>query len=230
MPLGVRRVHMCGERRLWLGTAGEDEPRRQDLAANVALRHRRADDAAAAVGTAALRIAAFAQRRHEAQRREHAGAGADRGAADDLVEALPRQHREPAGHLDAAAARRDAGERRRRACLGHHRVEDAEPGQRVVGVGDEAVAADLVARKGMLVDEDDAAARLREQLRGGAAGRAGADDDDVAALGEEVDAEVQDVRALSDVDVDVDAMPRAPICHAAATASAVRVPMSAKVS
>ncbi len=64
----------------------------------------RADDAAA-----------FAQRRDEAQRREHPRAGRDRGAADDLVEALPRQHGQRAGHVDPAAARADAAERRRRA-------------------------------------------------------------------------------------------------------------------
>ena len=60
-----------------------------------------------------------------------------------------------AGHVDPAAARRDAGERRRRSRLGHHRVEDAEPLEGAVRVGDQAVAADLVARKGLRVDQDD---------------------------------------------------------------------------
>ena len=64
---------------------------------------------------------------------------------------------------------------------GHHLVVDAQALQRGVGVGDQAVAADLVAREGVLVDQHDVDAGAREQLRAGAAGGAGADDEHVAA-------------------------------------------------
>ena len=161
MPLGVRRSHRpaaivaCGCAPLARTSQGARTSRTRSPSCRRAptTRPRRA----------------VAQRRDEAHRREHARAGGDRGAADDLVEALPRQHGEAAGHVDAAAARRDAGERRRRcAPRPSPGVEHAEPVEGAVRVGDEAVAADLVARKRLRVDEDDVAAGTGEHLGGGA--------------------------------------------------------------
>ncbi len=168
---------------------------------------------------------ALAQRRDEAQRREHPGAGRDRGAADDLVEALPRQHRQRAGHVDPAAARADAAERRRAPRLGQHLVLHAEAIEGAQRVGDQAVAADLVARKGVLVDQQHVAAGPRQPLRGGAAGGTGADHEHVAARRELADAEVHSsaVGAASRGGV-------GPIRAAATTAQAVIAPTSAKVS
>ena len=175
-------AHAGGDRRLRLRTARQHDPGRPDLALDVAVLHPRADDGAG--------LAPVADRRDEAHRREHPRPRSDSGVADDLVEALPRQHGERAGHVDASAARRDAAERRRHPRLGHHLPEHAKAVERTVGVGDEAIAADLVARERLGVDEDDVATGAGEPLRGGAAGRAGADDEHVAALRQERDVEI----------------------------------------
>ena len=50
------------------------------------------------------------QRRLEAPRREQPRAGADRGAADDVVQQAAWQHGQRAGHVDPPAARPDAGD------------------------------------------------------------------------------------------------------------------------
>ena len=94
-------------------------------------------------------------------------------------------------------------------------------------IGDEAVAADLVARKRLRVDEDDAAAGAGEPLRRRGAGRAGADDDRVAALGKEIEIEVHEGRGSCRV-----ALGRrpGPMRQAATMAQAVIAPTSAKVS
>jgi hypothetical protein len=121
--------------------------------------------------------------------------------------------------------RRDAAERRRLPRLGHDGVEAAELGERTVGVGDEAVAADLVARKRVRVDEDDVAAAARERVGDGAAGGPGADDDRVGALGQQLEIEVHEVRAGCAAACRVGV-----IRQAATIAAAVIVPTSANVS
>ena len=127
---------------------------------------------------------AFLDRRHEAHRREHARARSDGGAAQDQVELLARQHRERTRHVDTPAARADAADEAARLGLRHHLVEHAELAQRVVGVGDQAVTADLVAREHVLVDQHHVMAGARQRDRRGTAGRAGADDEHVARGGE----------------------------------------------
>ena len=94
-------------------------------------------------------------------------------------------------------------------------------------IGDEAVAADLVARERVRVDEDDGAAGAREQLRGGAAGGTGADDDGVAALGKKVEVAVNEGRGWCRVALD---RRPGPIRQAATMAQAVMAPTSVKVS
>jgi hypothetical protein len=131
------------------------------------------------------------------------------------------------GHVDAAAARRDAGERRRGARFGHHLGEDAEAIEGTVRIGDEAVAADLVARERLRVDEDDAAAGARQPLCRRGAGRTGADDDRVAAFGKEIEIEVHEGRASCRVAL---ARLPGPMRQAATVAQAVMAPTSAKVS
>ena len=74
--------------------------------------------------------------------------------------------------------------------------------------------------EGLRIDEDDVAAGTRQQLCRGAAGRAGADDQDVAALGQGGDVEIHAVVAGRG----------APMRRAAMTAQAVIAPTSAKVS
>jgi hypothetical protein len=144
-----------------------------DLAHGVALLQPRADDL--------LRAAvAGEQRRLEAPRREQARARADGGAADDVVEDAPRQHGERAGDVEAAAARPDAGHVAGALRRGHGLLVDTEALERMVRVGDQAVAADLVAWEIVLVDEDDVDARARKPLGAGRAGGTGADDEDVA--------------------------------------------------
>jgi hypothetical protein len=123
------------------------------------------------------------QRRLEAQRRQAARAGALRAAAQHVVEHAARQHGQRARHVDHAAARADAAHVLHRFGHRHHLVEHAEAAQRGVGVGDQPVAADLVAREDMLVDENDIAPGLGQPLRAGTAGGAGADDEDVAGRG-----------------------------------------------
>jgi hypothetical protein len=66
----------------------------------------------------------------------------------------------------------------------HHGLEDAQALERGVGVGDQAVATGLVARKGVLVGQADVDAGAGQGLGTGAAGRAGADDQHLAGGGE----------------------------------------------
>ena len=201
------------------GCAGrEHEPRCAHVAHALAVLQTRTDDARRG-------IVAFAQRRDEARRREHPRPGGDRRSAQDVVEALSRQHREPARDVDTAAVRRDAAELRRLLRLGHDGVETTELGERTVRVGDQAVAADLVARKRVGVDEDDVAAAARERVGDGAAGGSGADDDRVGALGQQFEVEVHELRAGC-----AEARRAGVIREAATIAAAVIVPTSANVS
>jgi hypothetical protein len=78
----------------------------------------------------------------------------------------------------AAVRRIDANARRRTALGAYPRVE-AEASERVQGVGNQRVAADLVARKRAAIDEQHVAALRGQDARGGGAGRAGADDQDI---------------------------------------------------
>ena len=120
------------------------------------------------------------QRRVEARRRQPARAGRMRGAAQDVVELVARQHRQRAGHIDPAAARTDAGDVAGALRARQHVVQHAEPCQGAVRIRNQPVAADLVARKVVLVNQHDFEARAREQLCAGAAGRTGADHQHVA--------------------------------------------------
>jgi len=106
-------------------------------------------------------------------------------------------------------------------------VTMTELGERTVGVGDEAVAADLVARERLGIDEDDAAAGARQPLCRRRAGRTGADDDRVAAFGKEIEIEVHEGRASCRVAL---ARLPGPIRQAATVAQAVMAPTSVKVS
>jgi hypothetical protein len=58
---------------------------------------------------------------------------------------------------------------------GLHGVEHAEVGECRVGIGDQAFAADLVAREVVLVDQHDRPPRARQLNRAGTAGRSGSD-------------------------------------------------------
>jgi hypothetical protein len=60
-------------------------------------------------------------------------------------------------------------------------LAQTERHERSERVADQRVAADFVSRKRMLIREDDAQARLRQDSRGRGAGRARADDEHVAA-------------------------------------------------
>jgi hypothetical protein len=102
------------------------------------------------------------------------------GIQQDLIELQPGQHGQRAGHVDVPAARADAAHMRHVRGLVHHLVVHAQSAQRGMGVGDQAVAADLVARKDVLVDQQHREPGLGQLLRTGTARRAGADDDDLA--------------------------------------------------
>jgi hypothetical protein len=82
-----------------------------------------------------------------------------------------------------AAARPGAAHVRHALGLRHHLVEHAHAAQRGMGVGDQAVAADLVARKDMLVDQHHLQPAAGQLPGGGTAGRSGADHGHVAARG-----------------------------------------------
>ena len=130
------------------------------------------------------------ERRDEARRRVHAGAGRDRGPAQHVVELAPLQHGQGAGHVDAAAARPDAGDMAGLLRQRHHLVEHTEPAHRMVRIRDQTVAADLVARERLGIDQHDVEAGAGERRGAGAARRSGADDQHVAALGQCRQAEV----------------------------------------
>ena len=110
-----------------------------------------------------------------------ARAGAHRGAADDVVELAPRQHRQAPGHVDAAAARPDAADV-------PHALRAAPSPRRSTPSRCSAVCASgirpsphtLSRGNACCVDQHDVQAGARQQLRAGAAGRAGADDQHVA--------------------------------------------------
>jgi hypothetical protein len=101
-------------------------------------------------------------------------------AAHDVIELAPRQHREPAGHVDAPAARADAADVAHTLRQRHHLVVHAQALQRGVRIGNQPVAAHLVARESVRVDQHRVQAGTREQLRARAARGAGADDQHVA--------------------------------------------------
>ncbi len=120
------------------------------------------------------------QRRPITHRRKHPRTGDRRRTADDQVELPARQHRQRAGNLDPATARPDR--RHVAGAMGgaQNLIEHAEPAQRAMRVGDQTVAADLVAREGLAVDQHHVDAGARQPLRSGAAGRAGANDQHLA--------------------------------------------------
>ena len=101
----------------------------------------------------------------EAQRREHARAGGDGGAADDLVEALaaaapparPGTSMRPPRGADAGERRPPRGPRPSPASSTPSRARAR------VRVGDQAVAADLVARERLRVDQHDVAPGARQR-------------------------------------------------------------------
>ncbi len=178
----ARRVavrHAGGQQRLRHRAAGEHEPAAAQLARDLAPLQPRADHGAALL-----------ERRDEAQRRKHPRARRHRRAAQDVIELPARQHRQRARHVDTPAARADAAHMRGRLRLRQHGIEHPELAQRMVRIGDQAVAADLVAREGMLVDQHGIEAGACQRGRGGAAGRAGADDEHVALQGKMFEAEV----------------------------------------
>jgi hypothetical protein len=90
----------------------------------------------------------------EARRRIHSRAGADGIATEDIVEHPALQDRQSPRNADAAAAGADAREVARLPRQAHHFVEHPEAAQRMVGVRNEPVAAHLVARKRLAVDQD----------------------------------------------------------------------------
>ncbi len=100
-------AHAGGDQRLRHRAGGEHQPARAQL-----VRRGRPSTCRRAPATRPSRVL---ERRLEARRREHAGAGGDRGAAEDVVELAARQHRELAGHVDAPPARPDAADVARRA-------------------------------------------------------------------------------------------------------------------
>jgi hypothetical protein len=91
--------------------------------------------------------------RAETQRREHARAGRARGAAQDRGRARLRGSTASVPGTSTRPPRGPMQPTWVAAALRHHLVEHAELAQRVVRVGDQPVAADLVAREAVLVDE-----------------------------------------------------------------------------
>ena len=171
--------HAGGQQRLRHCAGGEHQPAGAQLACVLAVVQARTDDHA-------VRF----ERCDKPNRREHARTRCHRRAADDVVELLARQHGQHTRHIDAPAARCDAADVAGGLRHGHHRVEHTELAQRVVGVGNQAVAADLVAWKGLAVDQHDGQTGARQRQRRGATGRAGADDEHIATFGKGFDAEV----------------------------------------
>ena len=177
--------HARREQRLRHRAGGEQHQRRAQIVRRLAGLQLRADDAALVFDG-----------RAEAHRREHPRTGCHRGAAEDQVECLARQHRQGAGHVDAPAARADAADMARRLRLREHGIEHAQFAQRVVRVGDQSIAANLVARKAVLIDEHHVETGARERDRRRTAGRAGADDQHVAARRQRVRVGVQAVGSV----------------------------------
>jgi hypothetical protein len=109
-------------------------------------------------------------------------AGLQRATRQDLVEPAARQHRQSPGDVDAPAARSDAGDELGALRLGHHGVEQAQPGQGVVRVGNQPVTADLVAADGLGIHQQHAFTRQRQGTGGSTSSRTSPDDQDVGRL------------------------------------------------
>lgn len=88
-----------------------------------------------------------------------------------MIELASRQHRQAAGHIDAATARAGDADVARPRRSRHHGVEEAESAQRFMRIGDQSVATDLVTREGLLVDEHDIEPGARRNDGRGAPGR-----------------------------------------------------------
>ena len=108
-------------------------------------------------------------------RLQEIGAGLQRATRQDLVEPPTRQHGKASGDVDAPAARSDAGNVLGALRRGHHGVQQAQPGQGVVRVGNQPVTADLVAADGLCIHQQHAPPGLRQRARRRAAGRSGTD-------------------------------------------------------
>jgi len=111
--------------------------------------------------------------------RSERGARGDRGAQQQVVEATARQAADiDVGTHISAAGRVDANARRR-AAVGEHVAPQTEAFERMQRVGDQRVAAHLVARERLTIDEQHVAALCGEDARRGGAGGTCADDQDV---------------------------------------------------
>ena len=166
-------AHAGGDQRLRLRAGGQHHPAGAQVVHAAGCPEPRADDAAG-----------LFDRRLESRRRQRPRAGGDRRAAQDVVKLAPWQHCQLAGHVDAPAARPDAADVSGTARGGHHFVEHAELAHGVVRIGNQAVAAHLVAREGVLVGQHHADSSLRQRARRRAAGGACADHQHVAGGGQ----------------------------------------------
>jgi hypothetical protein len=164
-------AHAGGDQRLRHRAGGKHGPACTNGTCRGAGAHHRADHAPALL-----------DRRFEARRRIPARTGSQCAASQDVVEDAPRQHGQRAWNVNATAAGPDTRDMVCRLGKRHHLVEHPQPAQRGQRVGDQAVAADLLARELVLIHEQDVAPGARQRLRTRAAGWTAADHQHVACV------------------------------------------------
>lgn len=108
--------------------------------------------------------------------RRHHGPLLDRAMSDDRVEIAASQRQEVAVDLDPVARGTVDGRSGQRSSARSDRWQRRQALQRAERVGDQPVAAHLVARKPMTVEEEDSMSGTAQVRRGGRTSRAGAHD------------------------------------------------------